>query len=127
MRTHTEEKRFSCNVCDKRFTCYTQLKTHKCVGASSLRHNKLRTKLKESFSCSRCGTPQPEGNLKTHERIHGEKPISCSLCGSSFTHIVHLSEHVTEHTVPRLWKRIQQEEAAENTHVCLNTWRRPPV
>ncbi|XP_053303084.1 gastrula zinc finger protein XlCGF57.1 isoform X2 [Pleuronectes platessa] len=39
MSVHTKEKRFSCDVCDKRFTWLYQLKRHKCGGESLQLHD----------------------------------------------------------------------------------------
>ncbi|XP_062265573.1 gastrula zinc finger protein XlCGF57.1-like [Platichthys flesus] len=39
MSVHTKEKRFSCDVCDKRFTWLYQLKRHKCGGKSLQLHD----------------------------------------------------------------------------------------
>ena len=72
---HTDEKRFSCSKCEKKFSQSQHFKTNEQIHTDE-----------KPFSCSKCEKKfSSSGNLKTQERIHTvEKPSSCSKCERKF-------------------------------------------
>ncbi|XP_023951330.1 zinc finger protein 343 isoform X2 [Bicyclus anynana] len=89
MRTHTDEKPHSCDLCD-----------YKCAYKSILaRHKKSHTGVKP-FVCDICSYKCKEKhNLFMHMRIHtGEKPFTCDLCDYKCAQKHNLLTHMRIHT-----------------------------
>ncbi|XP_050437823.1 zinc finger protein 600-like [Adelges cooleyi] len=87
-RIHTDEKAFKCNVCERKFSQQSSLKTHE------------RTHTRETlFRCDVCEKKfSQKSNLKNHERIHtGEKPYKCDVCAKTFCHQSNLKTHERIH------------------------------
>ncbi|XP_038673247.1 zinc finger protein 107-like isoform X2 [Scyliorhinus canicula] len=100
-----ENKRFKCDVCEKRFVNSTML----------LRHQVIHTGEK-SFRCDVCEKAfSQSSHLQSHHRIHtGEKPFTCELCDKSFTQSSSLIEH----------KRLHAGEKPFRCDVCEKTFNR---
>ena len=97
MVTHSEERPFECDMCNKKFSTKTGLASH------MLTHNG-----KKPYECNVCGKAfVGSSSLVERMRIHsGEKPYQCDFCDKAFSQRSTITEH----------KRI-------HTGVCNNTWK----
>ncbi|XP_071345173.1 zinc finger protein 32-like [Trachinotus anak] len=120
-KSHTQERPFSCTVCDKRFGCKGNLHAH------------MRSHTGEKpFTCTVCNKSfSAKVNLKTHMRSHtGEKPFSCSLCSKSFSQKKTLVIHLRSHTGERPFscsfcaKRFS-EKGTLKRHIRVHTGEKP--
>ncbi|XP_045073095.1 myoneurin-like [Coregonus clupeaformis] len=92
-RMHTEEKRFSCHLCQASFSDSSNLKRI---------HQRVHTGVKP-FSCTQCHMRFAQAcNLKRHQMVHtGEKPYSCPQCEKRFSRQHQLKTHLKVHTGER--------------------------
>lgn len=86
MDCHTDEKPFSCHICNLKVKSDYQLKDH-----LSKVHPPER-----KYVCKICGKAFKKGNhLKTHVRIHtGEKEAHCDICGKDFVQKYNYTLHM---------------------------------
>ncbi|WAR17162.1 ZN836-like protein [Mya arenaria] len=127
LRTHTGERPYACNICDKRFIQKTKSKRGR---KRSDMYNVI------VHQCHFCGKAFPgRVPLERHVRIHtGERPYRCEECGKTFIQPGHLSTHKVTHQ-KHLWNisqrickfcgRIFYDKAQLTRHLRVHTGEKP--
>ncbi|XP_052745723.1 zinc finger protein 271-like isoform X4 [Bicyclus anynana] len=117
LKTHTDAKPYSCEMCNYKCTHKSSLRQHMkthtgekpfcckvCNYKSALKHhllNHMKTHNGEKpFCCEICNYRcAQKDNLKKHKRIHtGEKRFSCDICNYKCIQKHHLLYHMKTHT-----------------------------
>ena len=90
VRSHTNNRPFKCEICDRRCFTNSHLKVHVARWHTGERKHQCETCGKKFY------TPHL---LRTHIRTHtGEKPFSCTICQRSFAQKGKLQQHSVIHT-----------------------------
>ncbi|XP_039527835.1 oocyte zinc finger protein XlCOF19-like isoform X1 [Pimephales promelas] len=110
-------KRFSCDQCEKKFTCSTALQSHlykhrgerpfACAycdksffSQADLTRHHSDSHSEKQFCCPLCGIGfSRRSTLEKHTRIHtGERPFSCPDCGKTFPYQYSFDMHRKMHS-----------------------------
>lgn len=87
MRVHTKDKPYPCKECGKSFRCGSYLRQHSVIHTGEKPHK-----------CPECeSTFAFLQNMKTHLKLHQEKPFRCSSCRNGYTDEAQLNQHMLSH------------------------------
>ncbi|CAL7933992.1 unnamed protein product [Xylocopa violacea] len=130
IRKHTDDYKFGCEHCGKRFKMEWDLKFHTGIHGNSqhmcdicgkfytsdyslYKHRKVSHLNEYKFQCSVCNRKLlTQENLDNHMRQHS-KTYECKECGKVFTSKRYLATHLTVHTTAKPY----------TCHICKKNFR----
>lgn len=86
-RIHFKDKQYKCKVCDKSFSKSNYLQQHLIIHTG-----------KRPYKCPDCGKDFAFlHSMKTHQKLHREKPFRCSSCRKGYSDEAQLQRHMLCH------------------------------
>ncbi|KAM9309004.1 uncharacterized protein KZ484_025119 isoform 2-T2 [Pholidichthys leucotaenia] len=87
MRIHSKDKPYKCKVCNKSFRFGSYLQQHLIIHTG-----------KKPYKCSDCGKDFAFlQNMRTHQKLHQEKPFRCTHCRKGYSDETQLQHHMLSH------------------------------
>nr|XP_012225228.1 PREDICTED: oocyte zinc finger protein XlCOF6.1-like [Linepithema humile] len=149
IRRHTDEYRFACEHCGKRFKIEWDLKfhlgthngsQHMCdicgrfytSNYSLYKHRKVAHLNEYKFHCDVCNKKLlTQENLDNHMQQHN-KTYDCKECGKAFASKRYLANHATTHTgvkpyVCHVCKKCFRTSHMRNTHLVTHSTEKPYI
>ena len=115
-RIHNRENPHECDICNKRFSLLTHLADHKSKHAEDKRH--------ECDVCHQIFTQS--GAVARHKRSHtGDKPFECDVCHQTFARSNSLRRHKITHTGDKPHQcDICKERFSRSSHLARHVKRK---
>lgn len=112
MRTHVEDRKFNCNLCEKKYKSGDGLRNHMKAIHADMR----------PFNCSYCTKAFHTNTILTnHLRTHtGEKPFVCQICNRGFAQKVSLRTHMKVHAIPTNMVGLKYDQILLKTEDVIN-------
>lgn len=140
LRTHSQEPRLQCSVCEKTFTqighrnkhirevhnvenqyscklCERNFDTLMCLD------DHMRIHITNDRLCKICDRVLPAGCITSHLRTHtGQKQYRCNVCPTSFSRKNHLEEHLA--TLHPGYEKLYQCSECDEAFSSSNSYKR---
>ncbi|XP_052255447.1 zinc finger protein 236-like [Dreissena polymorpha] len=136
---HTDERAFSCDICNKSYKSERVLKIHRlrhapaqemCVICgkrfrlrAEVKHHMRRHNNDRRIQCDSCDKVfYRNSELKNHQRIHtGEKPFKCPYCSYACTIKGNLDKHMKVHLNGKVNGQVRKEKLLHlNSHLHVD-------